>query len=264
MNWRELYDARDWDGIENWWKSSDDLSELVALLAMLEHDIPRIVIENGMEVREDPISWKDAPDDWKGAVKILSMGELASRVEGDPPTASVEWQTEADRIRALMHNFRETPEVTKGNHLLSRAAHAEIVLDLLDEIELTTKLMLSEIDPSGECEDDRIWLKEVIAQALLPAFNAGAHARAAAGKEFESHAVRGQAVLSGSKKVGRDRATQHERIRRKIVEQMDSSMDKGLTQVAAAKHAFKLGIGTSAEANRTSYKRAKKLGLTRH
>lgn len=264
-NWQQAYDAGDWASVENWWRASEDLGQLCGLLEQLKRDVPRVVWVNGMEEREEFVLPRDAPRQWKAAATMLFMGELEAKIMGNPQPEHLEWQETCYKVIDQMRAFLTAQEQTKGHQSMSRAAHAETVLELLATIDRDAGLMCAQLDPAGDQPEDREWLRAVIAQAALAAFHAGSHARAAVGKAMEQHAVRGKIIQESGLKGGRVRAEQKKELKQAIIDAMGELIAKGLPVSAAAQKVAKRGIGASAEGNRTAYKRhlrAKKIGPT--
>ncbi len=250
IDWRDLYQRRDWIAIENWWRSSDDTAQLRELLEWLKRDVPEVIRQNGIEEKPDYARPDEAPEEWKGAAKILYLGELEALVEGEPELASAEWQRERDKVVGQLEKFTALEEVTDGDPELSRRSHADKALNFLKQIELDYEWMSHEVDP-----DEREWLLEVIAHAAHNAFSAGVHAFAAAGKEIEVHALRGQKIAKGASAGGKSKNREGKPEREKILAHMQASIEKGHSVSAAAKHAYNAGLGTSPGANLQRWKR---------
>lgn len=266
-HWKTAYESNQWDEVENWWRACDDVGQLLALFRQLQRDVPRVKIVNGTEEMEEFVHPDVAPEGWRGAAQILLLGELEAKIEGDPAPELEEWQHLADQTASMMREYLGAKEPTTGHRLLSRAAHAEAVLDLLKGIDRDTKIMCAELDPDGTQPDDRAWLKSVIAQTALAAFNAGAHARAAVGKAIEQHAVRGKNTLASAQEGGRVRSEGAKRTTIIVIAEMERLIGSGQSAKSAARLAFQAGYGASPEGNRTAYKRhieKRKLGQPRH
>lgn len=254
-NWRTAYESHQWDEVENWWRSCDDVEQLRALFRQLQRDVPRVKIVNGTEEMEEFVHPSDAPEGWRGAAQILFLGELEAKIEGDPAPELEEWQHLADQAASMMREYLGAKEPTTGHRSLSRAAHAEAVLCHLESIDRDTKIMCAELDPDGAQPGDRAWLKAVIAQAALAAFNAGAHARAAVGKAIEQHAVRGKNTLASAQKGGRVRSEEAKRNKNDVIAAMNTYIATGNSMRSAAIRTYNDKIGTSAEGNRKIYQR---------
>lgn len=254
-DWKADYAARRWDVVENWWRNCDDAPLLQELLEWLERDVPRVAISNGMEERQEFMHPKDAPEEWKGAAEILFLGELKAAIEGDPTPELDEWHETSQQTASLMRSLIDQVEPTKGSPALSRKAHAENALDYLERVELDATLMCNELDPDGTAPDDREWLRAVIAQAALAGFHAGAHARAAIGKEMERYAVSGKKASDGSARGGAIISGQKKRKREEVLAAMNKLIANGKTISLAAVIAHRSGLGHSPEANRKTYYR---------
>ncbi len=249
-DWRVLYDQRDWAEIENWWRDSDNLEELKAFREQLRRDVPKVTRENGMEKFTDFVRPSEAPEEWRDAAAILRLGELDARIDGDPPTASEEWKRLRDAIAETLSDLIEADEVTFGDAALSRATHARLSLDQLVQIDRQIVWMCGEIEA-----ENRDWLAEALFSAAVSAFSAGVQAQLAAGKGIELHATRGQKVLRGASDSGKQRRAKTKPKTQAVLEHMQTSVDRGHTASAAAKHAFTAGLGTSVGANRKIWTR---------
>lgn len=190
-----LVEARDWTAVQNWWidwhlANPDQNDALKELLAELKRLVPTISVENGMERWHRHIVNGDDQKRWsgiehlRGAAKILVMGELEAAVEGMPPEASQAWADYRSVIEEHLIEYMERPESTEGAAELSRRAHAQEAIGLLEQVDFAGRSMAAEM----ESEEDRAWLHEVIGQVAHLAHVAGRHTQAAWGKEFEKHA----------------------------------------------------------------------------
>lgn len=254
IDWRDLYQLRDWIAIENWWRNTDETAQAKELLEWLQRDVPRVTRQNGFEEKLDSKRPDEAPEEWKGAAKILYMGELEALVEGEPERASEEWQRERDKVVGQLEKFTALEEVTDGDPELSRRSHADKALDFLKQIELGFEWMSHEVDP-----DEREWLLEVIAHTAHNAFSAGVHAFAAAGKEIEVHALRGQKIARSASAGGKSKNREGKLEREKLLAYMQASIEKDHSVSAAAEHAYNAGLGPSPSANRKRWYRNRKL-----
>lgn len=257
-DWKKLYKQRNWTELENWWPHCDDQNEVAKFLQCLLTDVPRVVRHNGMEGQEDYGRPDEVPAEWKGAAKILALGELAAKVEGDPISIPARWEIDRTEIVRTLKRFAGAEEVTSGDVALSRAEHARIALDLLGSIDWCTAAMAKEIDPDGANLDDREWLIDFAKEIAFHAFHAGAHSRAAVGKEIEGHAVRGHKVFSAAQEAGRLRRTQTLPRTALVLNRMQELIDRGSTASNAARLTAAEGVGTSANANLTAYNREKR------
>ena len=148
-DWTDIYERREWDKLENWWRHSEDGDALCALLAQLEADVPKVTVRNGMEVEVRHVRTNEAPPDWKRAVQFLELGELKTKVEGDPPSNAEIWRHDRAMISAQLRSLVGAGEVTMGDKTVSRASHAATSLALLNSTDFCVQAMADEIDPVG-------------------------------------------------------------------------------------------------------------------
>jgi hypothetical protein len=209
-DWMKLYSQRDWDALDDWWRGCENPEDVAAFYDRLLADVPKVTLQNGMDEQDDYVSPSEAPDAWKGAAKILLMGELEATVEGAPEPVPDQWRRERDKIVHLLGELKlvRADDVKSGDPSLSRSAHAKNALDLFSSIDWCVGTMANEIDPDGAMAGEREWLIDFADEIVSLAFNAGAHARAAIGKEIEGHAIRGKKTLSSAKEGGRLRKNQ--------------------------------------------------------
>jgi hypothetical protein len=83
--WGLAYDARDWDQVEKWWRTCEDPQELQVLLNQLRRDVPRLLLENGIEEDVRHVLPDEAPEEWRGGANILFLGELEAKALAIPP-----------------------------------------------------------------------------------------------------------------------------------------------------------------------------------
>ena len=145
--------------------------------------------------------------------------------------------------------------MTSGDQSLSRTAHAKHALEFFGSIDWCVTAMANEIDPDGTMADDRAWLISFADEIVSLAFNAGAHARAAIGKEVEGHAVRGLKMLSNSREGGHARKLSTAGKTTEVLKRMAELIEQGHSVSRAATLAADAGLGTSAGANRQLYNR---------
>lgn len=214
------------------------------------------MLENGAESVKAHVHPDRAPPEWKGAAKILRIGELEAYVEGPPPTMLERWAEEQARVRKLMAQYRDDDEVTEGDPSLSRGAHASEVFALFEGIHFVTELMCDQIDPD-QGSSDRAWLRETLSEVALLAFHAGAHARAADGKVIEGDAVRGAKVIAGARKSAEMTSALKSGKTAAILAAMKRQLaeDPTCTVRKAARTVYKQGLGASEEANAKLYHR---------
>lgn len=115
MEWQHDYDARSWEAIENWWRRSDDLAALSALLTQLQRDVPKRTLRNGVDEHQEFRKAKDAPKEWSGAAAILQYGELEAKIAGDPASDPEIWADQNARLTSELREFAALAEVTKGD-----------------------------------------------------------------------------------------------------------------------------------------------------
>lgn len=240
--WREMYDSRDWDALENWQMHYADRTALIELRDCLLRDVPKIVKKNGMEEVVELVSTKEAPEEWKGGARILEMGELQARIDVHPPSAQDIWREEQRRVEAQLSALRAQPEPTVGDTSLSRREHVDIALALLEQIDSETNAYLSGELAEGTDPKEVDGLAEIIAQMVYPAYLAGFHARAAIGKDGESHAVRGLVVQRGASHGGRLRqGAQKPDIERRLAFMADRIAKGDLVKTAASLASERVG-----------------------
>lgn len=254
-DWADLYMRREWDDLENWWRNSDDGDALLAFLARLEADVPKRQARNGMEVELRHVRTREALPEWKRAAKILELGELKAKVEGDPLSNAEIWRQERPVITEQLRVLIGAGEVTTGDKGLSRARHAELSLELLDSTDFCIQAMAGEIDPDGDEREDRDWLIQFAHEILYLGFYAGLHARAAMGKGMETDAVRGEKVLKAAVEGGRYHGREAKETTDKILKCMDKLVRQGLTISRAAELCYQKEGGSSATANRKLFNR---------
>lgn len=193
--WEPLVQDCKWDEVENWWedqhlKHPDDPTPIRALLSELRRIVPSISVAHGMETIERHIQCQDGNEYWagrekyKGAAKILELGELEAAVEGLPEEATQVWSEHRAKIEQRLAELAGEPEKTDGAPELSQTTHAKKASELLSHIDATTEWLCSEL----ESKFDREWLREALAEIAFAAFHAGRHTQEAWGKEFEHHA----------------------------------------------------------------------------
>lgn len=265
--WEEMLRANDWDAIENWWhywfntqaQSAEELAPLRALLTALREVVPLVSVENGMERFERHIRPTDGENEWqgreslKGAAAILYLGELEAAAEGEPVSASEMWSQHRDIVTNHLKQFLNVPEKTKGAEELSRVAHAEEALKFLASIDMVVKMTGYGLADEAE----QTWLREVIAEAAHPAFEAGRHSQAAWGKSFEQFALTGRNLSRGAKLGADMRRAQTSPKTADVLKEMQRHIDTGHSISRAATLAANEGIGPSASANRKLWSRHK-------
>lgn len=219
----------------------------------MRRDLPEVKRENGLEQRTEPISAEAAPDEWKGAARILHDGELDAAIEGTPPTALALWEQERSRVTEILEHLAGEPEVTDVDASMSRGAHIAMVMEHLRGFDFALSFMRGELLRVGETDDDIRWLNEMVAEIALPVFRAGIHAHAADGKAMEADAVRRKKVLTSAREGGAKRARANAETKETCFAAMQKLIDAGHSIANAARLAHKDGIGVSEGANRRTY-----------
>lgn len=254
--WRFLFDQRRWDEVEGLWPNLSPPDQRALFAALLE-GVPKITVIDGMEKAERHARPNEAPSEWKGAAKILALGELEAAVEGDPLIASRSWaalRMEAETyLRATIADSDKRPGAKHDPIELSQEQHCRNAVELLASIGRTTTLMCAEMKNDA----DREWLGEVISEIAASAFVAGRHMQEAWGKPFEGHAVRGLKTLNSAVKGGERRKGKHAPDTPKIIDYMQKLIDAGHSQSRAAGLAKQKGLGSSESANLKLYQRAR-------
>jgi hypothetical protein len=258
MSWRHLVKEKDWTGVADLWPHLER-TEAADLLDALRAIVPMVTIENGMERLERtalPSELKGMDKKTlKGAAKILYLGELAAYVEGDPPNASAVWNGLLSAAESFLLEASAKAEPTEGSVELSLKRHCDEATESLRSLTQATRMALAQMKRN----DEKKWLQAVIAEVAVDAYLAGRHIQAAWGKEFESHAVRGEKVLSGSAQSGAIRRNKVKPKSQQVLAEMERLIDVGGHSVSrAAELAFEKNFGTSKAANRKLFARQKR------
>ncbi|WP_372921730.1 hypothetical protein [Roseovarius sp.] len=188
--------AAAWNELENWWRGTrrwDDAHKLslTALLGRLRSVVPTVPVENDMERATRHLEPSDPADLWTGkeylkpAAEILHIGELEALVDGEPEMPNLSWVSHRQMIEEQLSEYLAAAEPTSGDKEMSRGGHASFAMDLLKHLDFAERVAKHELSS----EQDRAWLTELVAEISFAAFEAGRHAQAAWGKEFEKHAV---------------------------------------------------------------------------
>ncbi|MBV7396846.1 hypothetical protein [Mameliella sediminis] len=263
--WEPLIETAFWDDVDEWWRdhlrlAPDDKAPLLALLRRLEEIVPTVRVENGEEANVRLIRQSDSAGHWKhrehlrGAAIILELGELAAAAEGPPPIASVGWAEHREEVEACLGDLIVWPEVTAGVDELSRRAHVDAALELLESLDFTTSLVTEQMDT----EEDRTWLSEIIAEVAFASFTAGRHVQAAWGKELEQFVPTGRKVRQAQTRGGDARRGQTKEQSQAVLKEIQRLVSEGHPAKRAAELAAQKGIGTSASANRQLHYRDQK------
>lgn len=253
MDWHADYEARNWEAVENWWRRSDDLAQLSALLTRLKHDVPKRTLHNGVDMYEESLPSKDAPEEWRRAAAILELGELEAKVMGEPPSDPEIWAEQHDSLAAELTAFVDLPEVTEGDPELSRRAHAQRALEALRRVNKAIEFRIGLYE-----SDEQDALREFAADVAINALRAGYFSYAAESKSIQAHAVRGKKILENAATGGRIRAMETNVSTQKILNRMHELITPTHASVSrAAKIAFQEGLGSSAAGNIQQWKRHK-------
>jgi hypothetical protein len=250
--WVQLFEARNWSGLEAWAGTTDDDAAKHAFWERLNAEIPKEIRVNGAEQWKTHVHPSRAPDAWKGAARLLEEGELEVCVLGDPDTYAVLWDRGLPEIEALIADLKSRPEVTEGDAERSRAAYIARAECCLMEMRVHTAVARRQIDEeqTGEAsvadgslempEDEREFSqqelrRELIAGVAVSAFNLGLNLRAAGGKEVEALAVTGEKVLKGVERANDMRRPKQAPRRSAILENMERLQRQGHSVSNAAR-----------------------------
>jgi hypothetical protein len=246
VEWQRYYDERDWTAIESWWRSSEDRTALSELYAQLQRDVPKRTLHNGVEIYEESVKAKEAPAEWRGAAEILEIGELEAKVLGDPLSDPEIWADQVSKLRVELETLAKEPEVTEGDALLSRRAHAERALEAIHMIDETIRFRTLLYKPEEQPQ-----LLEFLANIAINAMRVGYFAKAAETKAIEVDAVRGRKTITSAAVGGRTLAASARPKTEQTLSKMRTLIEeKRLSVSRAAATAFKQGFGSSPEANR--------------
>lgn len=249
--WRTQYSKRDWDRIDAWWRHCSDQQELRELLEQLRRDLPMVRRENGTEVVMDDPDLSTVLEEWKGAALILAQGELAAVVEGEPEPTPEVWIRERARIEAILADLAKAGEVTSGDPVLSRAAHARNALEHLKGIDWALAAVTGRSH-----KRNRTMLAAFAAEIAALAFHAGSEARSAIGKELEADTIRGEKVLSSAKAGAAVTKGKSKPGSEVVLLAMTELVEKGHSVSGAARIVFEnRKLGKSANANRRLWHR---------
>lgn len=261
--WRRLYAARDWAALEDWFWRTQDTEGRAQLLASLKRDVPTRRQVNGTEAQEAYVTEVEAPKEWKGAARILELGELEAMVEQEaglePVGYATAWRDGVETIRERLAALLDAEEVTEGDPSLSRRALAEFGLRALNQIDIVVALMADEIDPDRVDPDSREWLEQALLEAAFWAYRVGLADRGAAAKTIEVDAVRGRNTIGGASLGGQMRSAATKDATTSIIKEMQRLVGDRHSVKRAAELVHQRGLGTSPEANRQLYKRRRDL-----
>jgi len=114
--WKPLFDQRQWDEIDDLWLALSQAEQRDLFAALLEGVLKTIVID-GLEKMERHVLPKEAPPEWKGAARILALGELEAAIEEDPPIASASWSSRrTDAENYLRETVADCEKKPKADH----------------------------------------------------------------------------------------------------------------------------------------------------
>lgn len=243
-DWEKWFIARDWQALENWWLFTEDLEAVAAFRDRLHAEVPKITRQNGLEARVEHVTPTEAPSEWKGAAKILHLGELDAYLDGDPEPASEAWRKEREVVEGALLRLLEAGEVTSGDSSLSRNAHAKEALELMELMDREVSWLLPKYKKKYREE-----FLENASRFMHLGFLFGSSSRSALGKEFERHAIRGAKVVQASSESAQRQAKERQPETNAILSKMQARIDAGHSMRAAALHAADAGLGKSQGGN---------------
>lgn len=142
-DWRDHYKPPqiDWDALENWWPWEENVSEVRAFYEQLLRDVPKRVIENGLDQveRHAEPGYADLAH-WRRGAEILALGELEATVEGPPESMTQLWVRRSAEIYDMMAEVVVEEASDDPAAELSATWHAQNASNLLDQIEHTRSL----------------------------------------------------------------------------------------------------------------------------
>ncbi len=204
-DWRQLFDKKDWAGLDDFWRHDASQAVCAEILAALRGMVPVVERTNGTERKLEHALPGEVPANLAGAAQILCLGELEATALGDAfnPTHLTQWNDLFPQVQKACAELASSPEVTDGAADMSRAHHATEASELLAEIPAILQAMLYSGDIEDE-EPDELGpaLQEHIATAVIYAFAAGRHFQLAVGKEHEPDTLRGRKVLKSARDGG--------------------------------------------------------------
>ncbi|WP_136683122.1 hypothetical protein [Falsirhodobacter xinxiangensis] len=208
-SWKQMLDARDWDGLEDFSRhaSQQECTEILDRLGAL---VPKVTMTNGTEVQEVFAGPDEVPPELAGAAKILLLGELEARALGDEyiPCLLDQWHDLSAAAEDQCKKLAALPEVTEGSAQMSRVHHATEAAELLRFIPAVLAAVMN--DENGTPDELGNALQEHIATVALYAFTAGRHLQIALGKEHEPDAIRGEKVAGGLRNLAHSTNRRHE------------------------------------------------------
>lgn len=210
-DWRQLFDKKKWDRLDDLWRHDVSQEVCAEILAALRKVVPVVERTNGTERKLEHALPHEVPADLAGAAKILCMGELEANALGDgfTPTYLTQWNDLLPQVQRACAELAALPEVTVGDADMSRVYHATEAGELLAFIPAILEATLYPGDAEDEEPDELApALQEHVATAVIYAFAAGRHFQLAVGKEHEPDAVRGEKVLTSARGGGAKRRGQ--------------------------------------------------------
>ena len=144
----------------------------------------------------------------KGAAMELMLGELEAAVECGPDGEnedaylrgdSESWEEQSDKVaselRAIVGEGRAEPEPN------SIEDHASAALHWLQQIRVWSSVH----EDQAANPDEAVWVRTILAEQAVRAFEAGRRFQKVVGKPWEPHAVRGKKVQEGAAEGGAGR-----------------------------------------------------------
>lgn len=257
--WEALFNARKWDELEYYCLHHATREECRETLIRLAEIVPKKKMQNGAETWAEHVLPSEVPKELKGAAELLYFGELAAKAYGDkdgnPPSYKTLFKEDIAHARNLMEKYVDCENPTEGDELYSRRSHAKTALEAMDRIEMVLNWACSNAEKGTLTSQ---WIEETLREACHFAFWAGASARAAAGKEIETDAVRGRKILVSAREAGKATSKRNENRRNAILKSMIDYTKQGLSAREAAVHTAKKGVGIKAASIERLFYRWKK------
>lgn len=255
---KELFDEGKLDEIDDLWREevfeegdgADGQSTAREYLAILKEEVPTKLLQNGMEAQEVRVRSEELEGRQKQAAEILELGELEAFVEGDPPTAQEACIQLRESVLGAFESRLIEGEITDGDEQLSRAAHLDRMKSHFANLDAQTEWALSQVH-----EEERRWVREVIAEATIDAFLAGSEARSFYGKNAEKLAVRALNYRNTASLGGKLKGAANKPQREAILAAMAAYRNRGHSLGNAAELTAKQGLGTSKDANKKMWER---------
>lgn len=261
--WQDFYKPPqiDWDALEDWWPWEENLNEVRAFYEQLLRDVPKQVIEDGLDQIERHADPKcEELGHWRRGAVILTLGELEAAVEGPPESMTELWARRHTEISELMEGVIAEEAIEDPAAELSAAWYAQNAVTLLDQIKRYTSIAAAGADEHDDDPEARVWMREIISEAVVMAFHAGFSVRAASTKKFDPHALRGIKIIRAAQSGGsaRERGDEGKRLAH-----MDDIYKRTKNVSFAARSAAKIFPQSSVESNRRLYYRARSRSVAR-